>query len=259
MRKVRVIPRLDIKGPNLVKGIHLEGLRIMGNPRDFAVRYYREGADEIFYVDIVASLYQRNNLHDIVRHTARDIFIPMTVGGGVRSLDDIRRLLQCGADKVSINTAAVERPKFIREAAETFGSQCITVAMDFKRWPDGSYRVYTDNGREQTRWTVYEWALKAAELGAGELILTSIDLEGTGRGFETKVVRQVTEAVSVPVIAGGGAGSIDHVTEVIEVGQADAVAIASLFHYRRIRIDDLKRSLMEHGVSVSCRGEILDG
>jgi cyclase len=258
MRKIRIIPRLDIKGPNLVKGIHLEGLRIMGDPHQFATRYYREGADELFYVDIVASLYQRNNLADIVRKTARDIFIPLTGGGGVRTLDDIRMLLRWGADKVSINTAAVARPELIREAAEAFGSQCITVAVDFKIWPDGSYRVYTDNGREQTRWTVIEWVLRAAELGAGELVITSVDREGTGRGFEVNVIRQVTESVSIPVIAGGGAGSIDHVVEIIEVGGADAVAIASLFHYDRIGIDLLKNALAERGIPLS-RREVMSG
>lgn len=230
----------------------------MGNPHTFATRYYHQGADELLYVDIVASLYQRNNLTDIVRATARDIFIPMTVGGGIRSLDDIRTLLRCGADKVTINTAAVARPEFIREAAEVFGSQCITVAIEFKLWPDGSYHVYTDNGRQQTGLDAYEWALRAAELGAGELLLTSIDREGTGRGFEVEFVRQVTKAVSIPVIACGGAGSPEHVAKVIEVGGADAVAIASLFHYGRLDIASLKQYLAERGIAVSQRAVLID-
>jgi cyclase len=258
MRKIRIIPRLDIKGPNLIKGIHLEGLRIMGNPYEFAMRYYREGADELLYIDIVASLYQRNNLTDIVRNTARDIFIPMTVGGGIRTLDDIRTLLRCGADKVSINTAAVARPEFIREAAETFGSQCITVAIDFKLWPDGSYRVYTDNGRQQTSFSAYGWAIQAAELGAGELLLTSIDREGTEQGFEVELVRRIAQAVTIPVIAGGGAGSVKHIAEVIEVGRADAVAAASVFHYNRFSVTSLKQALAERGIPISQRLALVD-
>lgn len=253
MRKVRIIPRLDIKGPNLVKGIHLEGLRIMGNPHEFTRRYYAEGADELLYVDIVASLYQRNNLKHIVEATARDIFIPMTVAGGIRSLDDIRALLRCGADKVAINTAAVARPEFIREAAETFGSQCITVAIDFKRWPDGTFHVYTDNGRQQTALNAFDWAVRASELGAGELLMTSIDREGTAKGMEGHIIRQVTDAVSIPVIAGGGAGSIEHIAEMITSGHADAVALASLFHYDRLRIGTLKEALGDKGIPVSRR------
>jgi len=253
MRKIRVIPRLDIKGPNLVKGIHLEGLRIMGNPNDFAMRYYKEGADELLYVDIVASLYQRNNLHHIVRSTAQNVFIPLTVAGGIRTLDDIRTLLSAGADKVSINTAAVARPELIREAAETFGSQCITVAIDFKLWPDGTYRVYTDNGRQQTALHACDWAVRAAELGAGELLLTSIDREGTGKGLEIKVMRRVTDAVSIPVIVGGGAGSPEHVAEVIEEGQVDAVALAYMLHYGHCDIAGLKEFLASRDILVSQR------
>lgn len=253
MRKIRIIPRLDIKGPNLVKGIHLEGLRILGNPAEFAMRYYRQGADELFYVDIVASLYQRNNLHDIVRATAQNIFIPMTVAGGIRSLEDIRTLLSAGADKVSINTAAVARPELIREAAEAFGSQCITVAIDFKLWPDGTYRVYTDNGRQQTALHAWDWAVQAAELGAGELLLTSIDREGTGRGFEVELIRRITDAVSIPVIVGGGAGSRDDVAEIIQKGGADAVALAFLLHYGHSDISGLKDFLAEKHIPVSRR------
>lgn len=258
MRKVRIIPRLDIKGPNLVKCIHLEGLRIMGKPHDFANRYYHQGADELLYVDIVASLYQRNNLHDIVRSTAENVFVPLTVAGGIRTLDDIRTLLRAGADKVSINTAAVARPELIREAAETFGSQCITVAIDFKLWPDGTYRVYTDNGRQQTALHAKEWAVRAAELGAGELLLTSIDREGTGRGMEVKLVRQITDAVSIPVIVGGGAGSPEHVAEIIEEGRADAVAIAFLLHYGHCEVGGLKRFLAEREIPVSRRPVLAD-
>ena len=181
---VRIIPRLDIKGPNLVKGIHLEGLRVLGKPERYARHYYEQGADELLYMDVVASLYQRNSLLDIVTRTAREIFIPLTVGGGLRTIDDIRTVLRAGADKVSLNTAAIRDPGLIREAALRFGSSTITVSIEAIRKPDGSYEAYTDNGRERTGVDAFDWAIRAAELGAGELIVTSIDREGTGKGFD---------------------------------------------------------------------------
>ncbi|MFH0772173.1 MAG: imidazole glycerol phosphate synthase cyclase subunit [Candidatus Omnitrophota bacterium] len=275
MSKIRIIPRLDIKGPNLVKGIHLEGLRIIGDPQIYAVKYYEEGADEILYVDIVASLYRRNNLFDIVEKTARNISIPVTVAGGIRSLDDIKTLLRAGADKVSINSAAVENPKLITEAAKTFGSQCIVVAIDIKQWPDRSFlskrnetvsrtkvgdsedwfqdifQVYADNGRQQTGLEAYEWALRAVELGAGELLITSIDKEGMKLGYETEFIRKVAESVPVPVIAGGGAGNIEHVEDVISNGKASAVAVASILHYNIASIQVIKTHLRQRGIDVA--------
>src|SRR2546423_13233654 len=180
MENVRVIARLDIKGPNLVKGIHMEGLRVLGKPEDFAEYYYRTGADELMYIDVVASLYGRNSLLDIVRRTAQEIFIPLCVGGGLRSVDDIRAVLRAGADKVSINTAAIRRPALIKEAAETFGSSTIVVSVEAIRKPDGKYEAYTDYGRERTGVDAVAWAQEAASLGAGELVVTSINQEGTG-------------------------------------------------------------------------------
>ncbi len=231
---LRVIPRLDIKGPNLVKGIHLEGLRVLGTPEEFARRYYEQGADELLYMDVVASLYGRNSLLEIVRRTAKEIFIPLTVGGGLRSVDDIREVLRAGADKVSLNTAALHSPELIREASRRFGSSTIVVSIEAIRKPDGGYEAYTDNGRESTGMDALAWAIRAAELGAGELLVTSIDREGTGRGFDVDLTRAIAESVSIPVIACGGAGAVHHVSDVVRQGKADAVCLASILHYQMI-------------------------
>src|SRR6478609_312410 len=198
MKRIRLIPRLDIKGPNLIKGIHLEGLRKIGDPQEHARRYYEQGADELIYMDIVASLYGRNSLVDIISRTARDVFIPMTVGGGVRSVDDVRELLRAGADKVAINTAAVRRPELITEVSQAFGSQCMVLSIEAKRTTGGKWTAYTDNGREHTGLDVVEWARRGVELGAGEIMLTSVDQEGTRKGFDVELVRQVSTAASVP-------------------------------------------------------------
>ena len=228
---LRVIARLDIKGPNLVKGVHLEGLRVLGSPERFAQAYYQEGIDELVYMDVVASLYQRNSLVDFVRRTAHDIFIPLTVGGGLRSLEDIRQVLAAGADKVSLNTAAIARPDFVREAARKFGSSTVVVSIEAIRMPNGQYEAYTDNGRERTGIDALEWARRVAELGAGEILLTSIDREGTGKGFDLELTRQAARSVTIPVVACGGAGTLDHIREVVLDGAADAVCIASMLHY----------------------------
>ncbi len=228
---MRVIPRLDIKGPNLVKGIHLEGLRVLGSPEEFARRYYEDGADELLYMDVVASLYGRNSILEMIERTAREIFIPLTVGGGLRTLDDIKAALRAGADKVSLNTAAIRDPNLIRDAAQRFGSSTIVVSIEAIRKPDGSYDAFTDNGREATGVDACEWAVRAAALGAGELLVTSIDREGTGRGFDLELTRRISRSVSIPVIACGGAGKPEHVVEVIRDGEADAVCLASVLHY----------------------------
>lgn len=236
MRKnVRIIPRLDIKGPNLVKGIHLEGLRVMGKPERFAKYYYENGADELLYMDVVASLYGRNNLLEIVEKTSKEIFIPLTVGGGLRSIEDIKAVLRAGADKVSLNTAAIENPDLIRDASRRFGASTIVVSIEAIKRPDGTYEAYTNNGREYTGVEVTGWAVRAAELGAGELIITSIDREGTGEGFDTELIRKISLSVPIPVIACGGAGTKEHVREAIVDGAADAVSIASVLHYNCIR------------------------
>ena len=239
----RIIPRLDIKGPNLVKGIHLEGLRVLGKPEWFARHYYEKGADELIYMDAVASLYGRNSLLDIIKRTSKEIFIPLCVGGGLRTVDDIRQVLRAGADKVSLNTAAIGRPELIREASRAFGSSTIVVSIEAIRQPDGRYEAYVDYGRQRTDVDAFEWAVRAVELGAGELVVTSIDREGTGRGFDLELTRRIAESVPVPVIAHGGAGKVDDIHDVITEGRADAVTIASMLHYRLVRnaaVDETK-------------------
>jgi cyclase len=229
----RIIPRLDIKGPNLVKGVHLEGLRVLGKPWDFAQKYYLDGADELIYIDVVASLYGRNNLHEIVQKTAANIFIPLTVGGGVRTVDDIRVLLRAGADKVAINTASIHKPEIIRQSAEIFGSQCIVSYIEAK-YINGRYEALTDNGREETGKDVIDWAKQVKDLGAGEILLTSVDKEGTGLGYDLELTQRISEVVSIPVIACGGCGNIKHINEVIRDGKADAVSASSIFHYSHL-------------------------
>lgn len=231
----RVIPRLDIKGPNLVKGIHMEGLRVLGKPEDFARRYYEAGADELIYMDAVASLYGRNCLTEIVAATAGEIFIPLTVGGGLRTLEDIKEVLRAGADKVCLNTAAVKRPELIGEAARRFGSSTIVVSIEAIGQPDGSWHHFTDYGREVTGLDAVAWAVKAAELGAGELLVTSIDREGTGKGFDLELTAAIASRVDIPVIAAGGAGRVEHAAQVATEGLADAVCLASLLHYDLVR------------------------
>ena len=228
---IRVIPRLDLNGPNLVKGIHLEGLRVLGKPEEFARHYYENGADELFFQDVVASLYERNSLHDIVSKIAREIFIPLTVGGGLRSLEDIRSVLRAGAVKVAINTAALKQPEIVRQAALDFGSSTIVVAIEAIRESDGRYLAYTDNGREYTGREVVEWAQEAEALGAGEIVITSVDREGTGEGYDISLTRKVADAVRIPVIAHGGPGKLAHMPEVLTQGGATAIAVAGMLHY----------------------------
>lgn len=233
---VRLIPRLDIKGPNLVKGIQFEGLRVLGKPQDFARSYYEQGADELIYMDVVASLYGRNSLVEFVELTAREIFVPLTVGGGLRSVDDIRAVLRAGADKVSINTAAVRSPGLINEAARVFGSSTIVVSIEAMKQEDGSYEAYVDYGREKTGVDAIEWARKAADLGAGELMVTSINCEGKGQGIDLELTREIADSVPIPIIASGGVGRVEHVAEAIVEGRPNAVSFASILHYNFVRL-----------------------
>jgi cyclase len=246
---VRLIARLDVKGPNLIKGVHLEGLRVIGDPQEYARRYYEQSADELIYIDIVASLYGRNNLTDIVQHAAHDVFVPMTVGGGIRSSDDVRDLLRAGADKVAINTAVVKRPELITEVSRRFGSQCMVLSIEAKSRGDGCWEVYTDCGRERSGVDAVEWARRGVELGAGEILLTSIDREGTRKGFDAELTKAVASAVSVPVIASGGYGEPSHLAEVVSVG-ADAVAIADALHYNRTTISQLRDAARAQNIPV---------
>lgn len=248
MKTVRIIPRLDIKGPNLVKGIHLEGLRVLGKPSDFAKYYYEQGADELMFMDVVASLYERNSLHDIISETAKKIFIPITVGGGLRSISDIKEVLRVGADKVCLNTAAIKKPQLIRDASRMFGSSTIVVAIEAIKEGDGKYLAYTDNGREYTGIDVFEWAQTVDELGAGEIVITSVDNEGTGQGFDLDLISKISNLVSIPVIAHGGAGKQQQVVDLIKDGNADAVMLSSLFHYHFIKENEFNVSSLEGNV-----------
>lgn len=250
MPNIRIIPRLDIKGPNLIKGIHLEGLRVVGDPREFAQRYYAEGADELIYMDCVASLYGRNSLKGIVRYTAENIFIPLTVGGGIRSIEDVKDMLRAGADKVAINTAAVKRPDLISEVSRRFGSQCCVVSIEAKKQSSDAWEVYIDNGRERTGLDVIKWVRQVEQLGAGELLVTSVDQEGTKRGFDVNLLQAVTSAVRLPVIGCGGMGSMDHFTEAVRNGGIDALAIANVLHYNHMSISEIREKALVDGIPV---------
>lgn len=240
----RLIARLDIKGPNLIKGVQMEGLRVMGDPCDFARRYYQAHVDELLYIDIVASLYGRSKLTEVVRRTAQDVFVPLTVGGGIRSLDDVTDLLRAGADKVAINTAAVRTPDLITQVARRFGSQCMVLSIEAKSMGPGKWEVYTETGREHSGLDVVDWARRGVELGAGEVLVTSIDREGGRKGYDTGLIAAIAGAVDVPVIASGGYGSPGDLAPALAAG-ADAVAVADALHYGRRSIAQLRAELME--------------
>jgi cyclase len=245
----RLIPCLDVKDGRVVKGVQFVGLRDAGDPVEAALAYDAQGADELVFLDITASHEGRATMLDVVRRTAEGIYMPLTVGGGVRSLDDIRALLRAGADKVSLNTAAVERPALVGEAARAFGSQCIVVAIDARRG-NGRWGVYTHGGRRAVGRDAVAWAREATEQGAGEILLTSMDRDGTGHGYDLALTRAVADAVTVPVIASGGAGTLEHLRQAVTEGAADAALVASLFHFGRHTIAEAKAYLGERGVPV---------
>lgn len=249
MARTRLVPRLDIKGPNLIKGIHLEGLRVIGDPQAHARRYYEQGADELLYVDVVASLYGRNSLHDIIRRAAEDVFIPLTVAGGMRSVEDVRQALRAGADKIGINTAATKRPELIAEIAQAFGSQCVVLSIEAKSTSPGRWEAFTDNGRERTGLDVVEWARRGVSLGAGEILLTSVDREGTREGFDTELIAAVAAECPVPIIASGGMGQPGDVVEAVGHG-ADAVAMADMLHYGRATLQDVRAAAAAAGITM---------
>jgi cyclase len=250
MRHTRLIARLDIKGANLIKGVHLEGLRVIGAPNEHAKRYYEQGVDELIYMDCVASLYGRNHLGDIVRAAAENIFVPMTVGGGIRSVDDATQILRAGADKVAVNTAAVGNPQLITEIARRFGSQCMVLSIEAKQVGPERWEVYTDNGRERTGLDVIEWVKRGVAMGAGEVLLTSVDREGTRKGFDIALVRAVTTEVSVPVIASGGMGKAEDLLDVVREGGADSVAMADILHFKRAVVGDIRAVAEAAGLGV---------
>ena len=250
MRNIRIIPRLDIKGTNLIKGIQLEGLRVVGSPNKYALKYYEQGADELLFMDVVASLYNRNQLFNIITEVTKNIFIPITVGGGIRSIEDAKKILSCGADKIAINTAAVKNPKIISELSTTFGSQSIVLSIQAKQIEQNKWEVYTDNGRERTGLDVVDWIKKGAGLGAGEILLTSVDKEGTRKGFDIPLIRAVTQEVSLPVIASGGMGKPEDMIDAVLKGEADAIAMADILHYDRATIDDIRNVAISSDIEV---------
>ena len=250
MGNLRLIARLDVKGANLIKGVHLEGLRVLGAPNDFARKYYRQGADEIIYMDVVASLYGRNHLVEIIEEAAKDIFVPVTVGGGIRSVDNAREVLRSGADKVAVNTAAIKNPSIISDIARAFGSQCMVSSIEAKRISNDAWEVFYDNGRERTGLDVVEWSKTCVARGAGEILLTSVDREGTRRGFDVELVQAVSSAVSVPIIASGGMGSFQDLLKVVNEGGADAVAMADIVHYGRSDFATIRAEAIDSGLGV---------
>ena len=251
MMKKRIIPRLDVKNNTIVKGIHLEGLRVVGTPGELARRYYENGADELLYIDAVASLYDRNGLNEIIRKAAGEIFIPMTVCGGIRKLEDIQEILKSGADKVAINTAAVRNPAFLHEAVLKFGSQCIVLSVEAKQVGEDRWEAYTETGREKSGRDVTEWIREAIGLGVGEVLITSIDMDGTKKGLDLNLIRAAAPVCSsVPMIVCGGVGCAEHLLAGFESEGVDAVSLATVLHYERMEIREVKSYLRQKKIGV---------
>ena len=250
MKRIRLIARLDIKGKNLIKGIHLEGLRVIGSPSEYAHKYYHQGADELIFMDTVASLYGRNHLDEIIKSVAKDIFIPMTVGGGLRSVEDATAILRLGADKVAVNTAAVNRPKLISEISNVLGSQAMVLSVEAKKVKDNKWEVYTDNGRESTGIDVIEWVSEGKSLGAGEILLTSVDCEGTRKGFDIDLIKAVSDSVPIPIIASGGMGKYQDLYNAVYNADADAIAMADILHYNRSSFNEIRKESSALGLIV---------
>jgi len=242
---MRIIARLDIKGPNLIKGINLEGLRVVGNPNKYAAKYFENGADELIFMDVVASLYGRNNLIEIIKLASKDIFIPITVGGGIRSVSDAIKLFDSGADKIAINTAAVLNPNIISELSRKFGSQAVVISIEAKKIEEEKWEAFTNNGREETGLNVLEWSKIATDKGAGEILLTSVDKEGTGRGFDYDLIKKVAENTKVPVIASGGFGKPQDMIQAVKYGGADAVAVADSIHYNKYNLEQIRKEAIQ--------------
>ena len=251
MHTMRIIPCLDVNNGRVVKGVNFVNLTDAGDPVEIAAAYDAAGADELVFLDITASSDGRNTVVDMVRRVAEKVFIPFTVGGGIRTVEDFRAILREGADKVSVNSAAIKRPELIKEAAEIFGSQCVVVAIDAKRRePFDGWNIYLNGGRVDTGIDAIEWAKKAESLGAGEILLTSMDCDGTKNGYDIELTRQISEAVLIPVIASGGAGKLEHFKDAVTEGKADAVLAASLFHFKELEIKEVKEYLQKEGISV---------
>jgi len=250
MLSKRIIPCLDVLDGRVVKGTNFINLLDAGDPVECAKEYNRQGADEIVFLDITATHEKRKTICDIVRKTAEQVFVPLTVGGGISTLEDIRTILRSGADKVSLNSAAVKNPRLIEEGADSFGNQCIVLAADVKKMPDGRYNIFVNGGRIDTGIDALEWINKAEKLGAGEILLTSMDADGTKKGFDIEITKTVSEMCKIPVIASGGCGSLEHFKEVFEIGQADAALAASLFHYGELKVQEVKEYLKQYNIPV---------
>lgn len=242
MKTVRIIPKLEVKNENLIKGVHLDGLRIVGQPETAALKYAQAGADELIYIDLVASLYRRDNWINIVRRTAGQIYIPLTVGGGIRSITDAKLFFRNGADKVAINTGIVRQPKLVTQIARKFGSQAMVASLEVQKKIDGGYEIYCDCGRTPTGLDPVDWAKAVEKLGAGEILLTFIHRDGTYKGYDLDLLKQISVGVNIPVISSGGAGTIDHLTDAVKAG-ADALAIASLLHFNKMTVGQIKTQL----------------
>ena len=249
-KKNRLIARLDIKGENLIKGINLEGLRVIGSPNEYAKKYYNQGADELIFIDTVASLYGRNHLGDIIQSAAQDIFIPITVGGGIRSIEDALNVLNVGADKIAINTAAVNRPELISEISNTIGSQSVVLSVQAKKIKENKWEVFIENGRERTGMDIMEWIKRGEVYGAGEILLTSIDNEGTGRGLDLDLIKLATESVSIPVIASGGIGTIQDIYKATTQANTDAIAMAYALHYDKTSFIEIRKKLRSYEIDI---------
>jgi imidazole glycerol-phosphate synthase subunit HisF len=250
MRKIRLIPRLDIKGENLIKGIQLEGLRIIGDPNEYAKKYYNQGADEIIYMDSVASLYGRNNLKNLIKKTVKDVFIPITVGGGIRSIDDANEVFKSGADKIAVNTAAVKNPRLISDLVKKFGSQSIVVSIEAKKIGENDWEVFTESGREKTGLKVLEWVKKIVALGAGEILLTSVDREGMLNGYDIELIKCTSNLIEIPLIASGGMGSPNDILAAVLEGGADAVSMASVLHYNKNDLSEIRKVASKNKIEV---------
>lgn len=246
----RIIPCLDVRDGKVVKGVNFVGIREVGDPVECAMEYDRQGADEICFLDITATYEGRRTMVDVVRKTAEHVFVPLTVGGGIRSVEDFREILRAGADKVSVNSAAVKNPELISQAAEIFGSQCVVAAIDAKRDEKGNFKVVVHGGRKDTGLDVAEWAKKCQELGAGEILLTSMDTDGCKRGFDLELLQAVCSVVNIPVIASGGCGKLEHFSQVFEETETDAALAASLFHFRELTVKEVKEHMAEHKIPV---------
>jgi len=250
MKKLRVIARIDVKNEFAIKGIHLEGLRKVGDPNSLAKKYYEEGIDEIIFMDAVAAYYDRNSLSEVILNASRDVFIPITVGGGIRTIDDIQAALENGADKVAINSKAINSPKFIEEAVKIYGSQCIVSSIDAKQLNHTEWYAYTDNGREKTSREVIDWAKEVEQLGAGEILLTSIDYDGTKKGFDYELCSKISDEVSIPVISSGGMGKSEDAVKLFKSSSIDGIAVASIIHYELESVTEIKQNLLKNSINV---------